>query len=86
MSESDKLFEENNYIRDYEVLDGIHSYYNSEDNQMISFNDNTKSMELSKLTGEKIMDNDLYGIVNLNKDIIQAMILKVEELGWMNQK
>ena len=86
MSESDKLFEENNYIRDYEVLDGVYSYYNIEDNQMISFNNNTKSMELSKLTGEKVMDNDLFGIVNLNKDLIQVIIMKVEELGWTNQK
>ena len=86
MSESDKLFEENNYIRDYEVLDGVYSYYNTEDNQMISFNNNTKSMELSKLTGEKVMDNDLFGIVNLNKNLIQVIIMKVEELGWTNQK
>ena len=53
---------------------------------MISFNNNTKSMELSKLTGEKVMDNDLFGIVNLNKDLIQVIIMKVEELGWTNQK
>ena len=86
MEELDKLFQEKDYIRNYETLDGVISYCNSETGQTISFNSETQSMELLKYTGETNEGNELYGIVNLNIDIILIIDKMIKELGWKNLK
>ena len=86
MDKIDQLFQEENYIRDGESLENVISYINFEDNQTISFNIETKSIEIIKDTGEIINNNNLYGIVNLSLNIILIIYKMIEELGWKNQK
>lgn len=80
-SEADKMFEKICYDKIYDKENSV-VYHEKYEDIEIEFDNECKSVDISRESGEEVFGNKIYLPVELTYETIQAINEKCKELGW----